>query len=482
MKLLNLLLFSILMLLTACGGNDSAATTEDAADSTTPTEESTPYSAQTDAPVSSALRYPWVINLNIRSAPNTGGEVVATAQPGDGLEVLETANKSEQIVLRGVLYDEAWVKVKTPDGKEGWVFGGAIKRPDEAKGNDPIEPTKFSFPVFGQYDLSQWRKVKEGLIDSEGDFDKEEAVYTNGGQTLTITSYDGEYGYGYIYELTGSDGKMLKKRRFSYSNDGHEMEETVADYTSSPPKEYSRRQTVQSSARQLNAKPMMVRGEWTQQVLSEDAAEANAPSRMGLLYDGSGRCAGLDPEDTGCSCSFRLSNDDYQSQVLSADYAGNACVNIDGQKQVLKGSWQTHRDLQDPWIKLTDERSTLFNDDAPFGDYEIMVELLTQALLTVDRIPDQVSIDNKQTGMFVREVRDMGSDAVAKARQLRKNGEKGSDAYFHFENDQYVLIIKASNDAASAGDTGVGYRGEITITTKDGTLVDRRTIWGSCGC
>ena len=203
---------------------------------------------------------------------------------------------------------------------------------------------------------------------------------------------------------------------------------------------------------------------------------------MGLLYDGSGRCTGLDPEDTGCSCSFRMSESDYQSTVLSADYAGNACVGIEGQKQVLAGSWQSHGNLQDPWIKLSDGRSTLFNDDAPFSNYEMMVELLTQALLTVDRIPDQVSIENKQTGMFVREVRDMGTDAVAKARQLKKNGERGSDAYFHFENEQYVVIIKANNDKASAGDSGVGYRGEITITTKDGTLVDQRTSWGSCGC
>lgn len=481
MKLLKTLLFATVLSLVACGGNDNA-TTDNTTPSSVVSEESTPYTAQSDAPQNSPARYPWVTNLNIRSTPNTGGEVVATVQPTDELEVLETSDKKEQLVLRGVLYDEAWLKVKTPEGKEGWVFGGAVKRPDEAKGNDPIEKNKFSFPVFGQYDLRQWRMLREGPLDSEGDFDMEEAVYTSGGQTLTITSYDGEYGYGYIYELKGRSGDILKKRQFSYNNDVREMEEVVSDYTSTPPKEYRRMQKVTQSSFQIKSKPMMVRGEWTEQLLSEDAGATNASSRMGLLSDGNDNCTGIDPEDTGCSCSFRLSNDDYESGVVYADYVGNACVTIDGKKQLLKGSWQSHGHLRDPWIVLTDERSTLFNDDAPFGNYELMVELLTQALLTVDRIPDQVSIQNKSTGMFVREVRDMGADAVTKARQRKKNGERGSDAYFHFENDRYVVIIKANNDPSAAGDSGSGYRGEITITTQDGTLVDRRTIWGSCGC
>jgi len=39
----------------------------------------------------------------------------------------EKTDYKDRINLRGTLYHEPWLKIKTEDGKEGWVFGGAVK-------------------------------------------------------------------------------------------------------------------------------------------------------------------------------------------------------------------------------------------------------------------------------------------------------------------------------------------------------------------
>ena len=471
-------LLVIIIFITACGEPDSAGTADNSSDATAASEEETSTVTASD----DDQLYAWVQNLNVRATPSTKGEVVTIVQPTDALEVVERSAKAETIVLRGVMYEEPWIKVKTPNGAEGWVFGGALKREDEQKGNAVISKKKFAFPVFGEYDLDQWQKLATKPGEDEGDFDTETSTYKRGKQLLEIYSYDGEYGYGHIYKLKTSTGKVLKERHFSYSNDAREITETILDFTADPPREYSRSQPTKMSSFQLTSRPLMLTGPWTEKGLDDDAQAGTSSGRIGLADF----CGGLDPEDTGCSCSFRLSADDYKSTALYADYVENACVSIDGKSQSLKGFQQSHGDLnnRDPWIVLNDDKSTLFNDPhAPFGNYDLMVELLTQALLSLDRIPDAVPIQNNMTaGMLVREVRDMSADAVSKARQLRKNGVQASGSYYHYENNQFIVTIKANEDKGARADSGIAYKGEMTVTTKDGTLVDKRTVWGHCGC
>ena len=55
--------------------------------------------------------------LNLRSGPGTQFRILAAVGPGEGLDVLERA--------------EHWTKVRTPDGKEGWISAGYM---------DPIPP------------------------------------------------------------------------------------------------------------------------------------------------------------------------------------------------------------------------------------------------------------------------------------------------------------------------------------------------------
>ena len=396
----------LLALFTACGGSDNASAT---ATSTTDTTTDTPTTEAVDP---NEPLYAWVDNLNLRDQPSTNGKVITSVQPKDALERLEESGTSEVIVLRGVLYDEPWIKVKTTAGDEGWVFGGAVKRKDELKGNAPIDEKKFRFPVFGEFDLNEWTYESVQLDNDEGDVDGENNYYRRGDQTLLIRNYESEYGYGYVYVLKTTSGQVLKERFFDFSNDVLEMTETVKDYTTDPSREYSRSQKTKLASRQLNAKPVMLSGPWTEKNIS--GGEQATQGRIGFVdYS---NCGNVDPEDTGCSCSFRLVKADYKTEILYADFGTNACMMIDGKGQTLTGYQQSHTSLNDgqPWIVLGDSKSTLFGEEAPFGEYELIVERLTQALLTLDRLPDQVPIQNNMTaGTMVREVRDMGTDAIA---------------------------------------------------------------------
>ncbi|MEL6660745.1 MAG: SH3 domain-containing protein [Bacteroidota bacterium] len=475
MKFIPLFFLLPLALLTACGGGDTTDST--VTSSTDPAEDKA--AAKADDPNEPV--YAWVENLNLRDSPSTSGKVIASVQPKDALERVEQSATTEAIVLRGVLYDEPWIKVKTAAGEEGWVFGGAVKRKDELKGNAPIDEKKFRFPVFGEFDLNEWTYQSVEIGDSEGDVNGENHYYRRGDQMLLIRNYESEYGYGYVYVLKTTRDQVLKERFFDFSNDVLELTETVKDYTTDPAREYSRSQKTKLASRQLNAKPVMLSGPWTEKNIS--GGEQATQGRIGFVDYSS--CGKVDPEDTGCSCSFRSVKADYKTEILYADFGTNACMTIDGKGQALTGYQQSHSSLNDgrPWIVLGDSKSTLFGEEAPFGEYELIVERLTQALLTLDRLPDQVPIQNNMTaGMMVREVRDMGTDAIAKARELKKNGERGSAVYYQYANDQYTVIIKAEEDRSRTLDSGRPYRGEITITTKGGTLIERSTVWGDCGC
>ncbi len=50
--------------------------------------------------------------LNLRSGAGTQYRIIASVAPGDGLDILERA--------------ERWTRVRLPDGKEGWISAGYL--------------------------------------------------------------------------------------------------------------------------------------------------------------------------------------------------------------------------------------------------------------------------------------------------------------------------------------------------------------------
>ena len=89
------------------------------------TENTTNPSTQEKAPT---ILYAWVDKLRIREQPTTKSEIVEEVKEGTSFTYLnEKTDYKERINLRGTLFNEPWLKIKTEDGKEGWVYGGAVK-------------------------------------------------------------------------------------------------------------------------------------------------------------------------------------------------------------------------------------------------------------------------------------------------------------------------------------------------------------------
>ncbi len=65
--------------------------------------------------------------LRLRNSPGTSGETLAMFQKGEVLYDLgEVSDFTTAVELRGVKYNEPWLKVKTREGQEGWIYAGGV--------------------------------------------------------------------------------------------------------------------------------------------------------------------------------------------------------------------------------------------------------------------------------------------------------------------------------------------------------------------
>jgi len=72
--------------------------------------------------------YAWVDKLRLRAEPNIRAEIVDDLKEGQALLYLEEKTEfTEKVSLRGKIYDEPWLRVKTLEGAEGWVYAGGVK-------------------------------------------------------------------------------------------------------------------------------------------------------------------------------------------------------------------------------------------------------------------------------------------------------------------------------------------------------------------
>ena len=241
---------------------------------TTKTEGITPESSDPQRPeepttsVAPTVLQPWVDQLNMRDKPSTSGKVIAKLPIRSELTVTgNESDREETIVLRGVAYTDRWYEVMTTDDQTGWVFGGAVRHPDEIKGNKEPNDQRIDFPIFGVYDLTKWELTQPTTTTTGGDATTETTIYKDDtGQRLTIEKTSvGEYGYSERYVVeSGQDFVKVRELDFTVDLDGnnqHELTETVDDYLNS--KRYVRSQTINKHFMQLNARPRMARGAWT---------------------------------------------------------------------------------------------------------------------------------------------------------------------------------------------------------------------------
>ncbi|WP_430409933.1 SH3 domain-containing protein [Kordia sp.] len=338
---------------------NSETSTKDSKDATKTSKNDTTYFA-------------WVTNINMRDSPSTKGTIVGTYTNKEPLTFTGIRSDNRDIiVLRGVAYQENWLKVTTTDNTEGWVFGGAVKKENERKGNAIITKDRFDFTHFGNFDLTTWENI--GVRNREaGDADTTTTTYLKNGQTLEIQHTEvGEYGYYHTYTLKNDKGEILKERFFNFTVDIYENErnlelsETVKDYQTN--KLYERKQRVDKHFMQLNAKPVMVNGVWTTTTLLENDKTIAALNKkiafakpLQIISDFSALPQEVDI-NSGCSCSFRTHPNDYKTIVLFSNIEeapkAKASIKVDGEYILLNS-----KKVANPDYKRGDYHAHYYND------------------------------------------------------------------------------------------------------------------------
>lgn len=441
--------------------------------------------------------YAWVDKLNIRDKASLKGKAITSVDSDDALEFTGTkSGKAETIVLRGVAYNDLFYKIVTKDGKEGWVYGGAVKRKREEKGNDPITDTKFDFPYFGSYDLSEWKKISSKSEGEETDITI--TTYQKGNQYLEVTKADrGEFYYGYDYKLMDKSKKILKERNFSFSVDMdlREISETVKDYTQSTPQQYSRTQKLDVHFYQLKPRPIMALGNWSVKPLMSLTTSNNDNSNSGKAVSISTlnyKDCNIPGKDSGCSCNFRVGKNYKTEEVFMTNFGKNGCITLSDATYALTGDFIKngfdelyYNSEKEIWVELNEK-----GDDLLFGkkmdlgsDYHGAMNEIVKVLLVMPKFPNDLPKKmNGTVGMgHTANVKDLWNDALRKAKAERKKGNYGTEQEMVYKNDNYKISVKAKVIGKNDGG-GKQYEGILEVADSNGKVLATKEVWGGCGC
>lgn len=83
--------------------------------------------------------YAWVDLLRVREFPNSKSDILMKIPEGDSLIFLgeETLDKMK-VTLRGKVFNEPWLKVKTRNETIGWVYGGGVTNIAPPRDHSPL--------------------------------------------------------------------------------------------------------------------------------------------------------------------------------------------------------------------------------------------------------------------------------------------------------------------------------------------------------
>lgn len=470
---------------------DPKTTDSNASDHTTPT---TPETTPTNDKVLA-----WVDNLNIRDQPNIKSKVVAKVKENDPLTLTgKKTDFTETISLRGTSYTEPWVQVTTKSGETGWVFQGATKRLGEDKGNALNTKQQFSYPHFGTFDLSTWKKMPD-RDDSSDELDVTTSIYKKENRILEIsTNSMGEFYWGKDFKLFDNNKQLLKQRSISISSDsesGSQLEELVKDFSSNAPMEYVRSQKLKKHFSQINPKPDMAKGVWNSTAIKGEKTSSiynsEGYSAKGVLGTFSpGDCDKMVfSDDTGCACSFSTGDPYKGPTIFYSNMDQYACVKINNQMNALYlGKDDFKKELPKMaqskyWISIQKTGPVLyFGKPLEQYGYSDGKELLTDVILASGKTYTEIPIENKSEGMAIREIKDLTTDAIAYAAKLKSTGFSDSMNYLSYDNRTFDVIVRTRRTTNYEGEANQ-YEGQIFLISNDKkTVLDTKNIKGNCGC
>ena len=481
---INVLGLLLLLLTTACN-NTSTTPKEDSND-----QEKNPVGGSSEEASSYQANeslIAWVDLLNVRAKPATNAKVIATLR--ENAKVIFTGERTDELLkldLRGQTFEEPWLKVKTSNGEEGWIFGGAVKRQGEDKG---VKRSSMSIGELTQLQLQQWTKGIEWKSGG-GDAENVTTLYTKGGLTLAVQKTEvGEHGYSRTYELFNKAYQLIKKRTVNWESDpSFSLKETVIDLETEPAKTYTRSQAFQQHFYQLKPRPETVKGDFVEGTLS---AEETADLRSTILlaaFSYEEWPPSLDQE-SGCSCIFELEEYGAELMVFASDHGDHATIKVNGEMTPLRDGLpaqlaQLKKQGEQPsWITLREKGDTeLFGKKVDFsGEWRASIKSqLKQTMLAMGRIPTEARIESIGTvGMGIRgDFRDLWREAVEEAKRTKKEDNRFE---LFYQGSQYDCKIEATKVGQNDGGGGK-YEGFMQVLSKEGKQLYGDYVYGECGC
>ncbi len=210
---------------TACKDTNSRQTTSSGAVDTL----ATPPPSKVAPTNQSVVIYAWVDRLRIRTEADTKADIVAEVAEGAALEFLgEKSDFTEKITLRGTLFNEPWLKVRTASGKEGWIYGGGVKFYAPAVDLSPT-PYDDCFALFAE---ERWERGQSCMEKTHKKQLKKESRWVKETESeVDLLLLDGQhksfakgslvdsmpYSYEYRYYLPKMGFHVLKKYGYEWS-------------------------------------------------------------------------------------------------------------------------------------------------------------------------------------------------------------------------------------------------------------------------
>lgn len=107
--------------------SDTSSVEEDTISNVPVEQPSQPVSPEVAPPAIPARLITNLDNLRLRATPGEKGKEISRLPKGSVVtDMGEISDFTTRIRLRGVQFDEPWIKVKTESGQEGWLYGGAV--------------------------------------------------------------------------------------------------------------------------------------------------------------------------------------------------------------------------------------------------------------------------------------------------------------------------------------------------------------------
>lgn len=130
--------------------------------------------------------YVWMPLLKLRKEPRQDGEELLKLKKGDQIEYLGIkTQKTETIKISNKVYEDCWMKIKTADGVQGWVFGAGINIKDVKADLSPT-PYDECFTLIADREVNDYFKcinqVRKQVLKSQAD----RCYVTPGSMTLSL--------------------------------------------------------------------------------------------------------------------------------------------------------------------------------------------------------------------------------------------------------------------------------------------------------